>query len=102
MPEMSPDSIGYDRARQLLQAELDEIMMDAREQLWDGYQEHGNAWLDAEPRWHYWKGIDELFSATHYSKRGEIEAMDVCLADAFNHILMASYLAHDQSTGENQ
>jgi len=83
-----------DQAEQVLAAELDMIQEQAAAQLIENYETKGDAWLESEPRWHMWKGIDELFSATHHAKRGEIEDFERCMADGLNHILMASHLQH--------
>lgn len=91
--------IGYTEAQSLLNAELDEIATVARDQLGENYDRKGDGWQKEEPRYHMWKGIDELFSATHYVDEGNLERFEARLADGMNHFLMASYLA--QIRGED-
>lgn len=95
--------IPFDDARRILQAEADELMKVAREQLFKNYEEKGDGWQYEDARYHFWKGIDELFSANHAVKQGDTETMERRIADGWNHILMASYVAYSADPmGDNE
>lgn len=82
-------------ARSNLEAEADMLLQAGLDRLESIYWENGGAgWLYDEPRYHMWKGIDELFSATHFAHEGDIDAMEERIQDGLNHIWMASYIAH--------
>jgi len=86
-------------ARSNLEAEADMLVQAGLDRLESIYWENGGAgWLYEEPRYHMWKGIDELFSATHHAHEGDIEAMEERIQDGLNHIWMASFIA--QGGGE--
>lgn len=87
--------IPYQRAQQMVSGELEMVMRSARDRLKTGYGQKGDGWQREEPRFHMWKAIDEQFSATHHVHKGQLTPFHERLADALNHIGMASYLAHD-------
>lgn len=87
--------IPYRRAQRMVDAELETIIQTARVRLKSNYEAKGDGWQKEEPRYHMWKAMDEQFSATHYVYNGRLTLFDKRMADAFNHIGMASYLAHD-------
>lgn len=57
----------------------------------------GEGWRTGEPRYHYWKAVDELFTATHLTKQGapEAEILKAC-ADGLNHVTMALELYDEE------
>lgn len=92
--------IPFNQARQMLDGEADELMATARKQLYQNYQRKGDGWQYEDARYHFWKGIDELYSACHAVKQGDIETMEKRIADGWNHILMASYVAYSDTDQE--
>lgn len=90
------DEIPYSEAQELLDAEAEMLMETARDQLAENYTLKGDGWQCEEARYHFWKGIDELFSATHAVKQGDTGTMERRIGDGWNHILMASYLANSE------
>lgn len=91
--------IPFEDACVMLQEEAYELMEIAREQLRENYEKKGDGWQYEEARYHFWKGIDELYSANHAVKEGDIKAMEQRIADGWNHILMASYVAYSEEEG---
>lgn len=91
------NAVSVDESEHRLRGEVEYHTEQAMERFREEYAkpEKGDAWLDAEPRFHFWKGIDELFSATHHSKMGNLDDMDAHLQHGLNHLLMASWLAHN-------
>lgn len=87
------DEIPYEQARDMLEEENAQAIGHAIALLREKYEKKGDGWQHEEPRFHYWKGIDELFSATHYCWEGDLPKMDEHLAHGLNHLLMARYLA---------
>lgn len=88
--------IPYERAQAMLDGEAEMLMETAREQLEVNYRRKGDGWQYEDPRFHFWKGIDELFSANHAAKQGDIVTMEKRIGDGWNHILMASYLSYSE------
>lgn len=87
--------IPYDEAQAALDAEAERLLDEAREQLEVNYEKKGDGWQNETPRFHFWKGIDELYSATHRAKESDITLMERRIADGLNHLLMASILAYE-------
>lgn len=93
---MPSDRMNARRARSKLEAEADVLVGSALSRLERIYEDQGGAgWLDEEPRYHFWKAMDEFFSANHHSKEGDLNQMDERVQDGLNHIFMATYLAHE-------
>lgn len=87
------EEIPYERAKEILEAQNAKVQGTAIALLEEKYQEKGDGWQHEEPRFHYWKGMDELFSAAHHCHEGNFRDMDTHLAHGLNHLLMARYLA---------
>lgn len=87
------EEVPFWEARDRLEKENARVMGTAMALLEEKYEEKGDGWQFEQPRFHYWKGIDELFSATHYCWEGDLQKMDEHLAHGLNHLLMARHLA---------
>lgn len=96
---MSDERISMEETQTLIEAEMEETLQVALLQFAEAYEmeDKGDAWLDEEPRYHFWKGIDELFSATHHAKNEQPAKMQARLADAINHLMMGSWLAWEEA-----
>jgi len=83
-------------ARSVLESEADLLTTNGLDLLEDVYyaEGKGDGWLFCEPRYHMWKGIDELFTATHHIDEGQVPQFDDHTSHGLNHIWMASYIAH--------
>lgn len=85
--------VPYEDAQARLDGELEQLHGIAASLLREKYEEKGDGWQNEEARYHMWKGIDELFSATHYVDAGDLDAFERHLAHGLNHLLMASFVA---------
>lgn len=88
------DEIPYTEAQAELNREADILMALANDLLEKKYAEKGDGWQWEDPRFHYWKGMDEFFSANHAWKERDLNRMRKHNAHGWNHILMATYIAH--------
>lgn len=87
--------IPYDEAQAILDAEAERLLDEARERLAVNYEKKGDGWQYETPRFHFWKGQDEQFSAVHRVKEGDLTLMDRRVGDGFNHVLMATALSYE-------
>lgn len=97
MPEKydgNVDEIPYERAQRMLGGEEAELTQKARVQLEENYRKKGDGWQWSDPRYHFWKGMDEFFKATAACDGGDLLTMEKRIGDGLNHIWMASYLAY--------
>lgn len=88
--------IPLEEAESLLESEQEILGDIASDQLKRNYQKKGDGWQYEDARFHFWKGIDELYSACHAVKQGDVETMERRIADGWNHILMASYVSYSE------
>lgn len=87
------DIDGFDGLNELL-LDAERFIASADDRLVNVYHntDKGDAWVLEEARWHLYKAHDELSSATHHSKEGNLEEFMKCVNDAFNHMRMAVYI----------
>lgn len=50
---------------------------------------HREPWEDQEARWHIYKAVDQLAVSSYHYRQGSLEAYQVNMADALNHMIMA-------------
>lgn len=86
--------IAYEEAQAALDGELELLHGIASTLLSEKYEEKGDGWQYEEARFHMWKGIDELFSATHYVDEGDLDGFERHVGHGLNHILMASFVSN--------
>lgn len=88
-------NVDAEEASQRIDNEFRYYRSSSLRRLKDVYDDNGGPlWVTEEPRHHFSKGIDELFSATHMAHQGNMAMMDQRVRDALNHVFMATWLAH--------